>query len=87
MWPATAAMTVILKMGVTMDSAHALAVVCRAKQICRENTLVASDELLGYLCHCAEIRGAWSDLLENTVGVTVAESRALEGAARSMLHP
>ena len=46
-----------------MDSAHALAVVCRAKQMCRENELVPPDEVLGYLCQSADINGTWSRLL------------------------
>lgn len=47
-----------------MESAHALAVVCRAKQIVREAGAQVEDATLGYMCRCSDIDGSWWDLLQ-----------------------
>lgn len=47
-----------------MESAHALAVVCRAKQIVREAGTQVEDGVLGYMCRCSDIDGSWWDLLQ-----------------------
>lgn len=47
-----------------MESAHALAVVCRAKQIVREEGIQVEDGVLGYMCRCSDIDGSWWDLLQ-----------------------
>lgn len=47
-----------------MESAHALAVVCRAKQIVREAGTQVEDGMMGYMCRCSDIDGTWWDLLQ-----------------------
>jgi hypothetical protein len=46
-----------------MEASHALAVVCRAKQIVREAGAQVEDGILGYMCRCSDIDGSWWDLL------------------------
>ena len=47
-----------------MEDAHKLAVVSRAKAIARQADQPTRDELLGYLCVCADIDGSWWALLK-----------------------
>lgn len=70
-----------------MDSAHALAVVCRAKQISREQGVVAQDEILGYLCQCADINGSWMKLVRPVHGAAEAPEQALAQSTLLQRHP
>lgn len=72
---------------VHMDSAHALAVVCRAKQISREQGVVAQDELLGYLCQCAEINGSWRNLIRPVHGAAEATEQAVANSTLLARRP
>jgi hypothetical protein len=51
-----------------MERTHVLAVVSRAKAIARSSDISVRDEVLGYLCTCAEIDGTWASFLHRGEG-------------------
>ena len=47
-----------------MEQTHTLAVVSRAKAIARDAGQAPKDEVLAYLCACADVSGVWQALLQ-----------------------
>lgn len=57
-----------------MEAPHMLAAISRAKTLARDSNIQISDDVIGYLCKCADVSGSWWDMLGMPTAVSPAHA-------------